>query len=795
MPDHEDSLGGETLDGENPADEPQQDISDLSLGDQHTFDDANVEADPFDDDMELVDLSIRYTEGPVLGKGGFGEVVLATDNRLNRKVAIKRIQGKAARSKTAVQRFLTEAKSIAALNHNNIVQVYDYGRSTDGPFLIMECVQGGSLLDKCKAGPIEVDTAIAILGHLCDGLAKAHAAGIIHRDIKPANILMTEDGVPKLTDFGLAKHDSVDTEKTMEGVVIGTPDFMPPEQRKGAEFTDHRSDLWSLAATFYQMLTGKRPKVINISLIPPKLQSAVAKALEELKEDRFQSVHEMRDEILQAHSGKMDTSRTLGEGECPQCGTRNPLDQKFCRECSARLQVHCLRCQKEIEIWNKACGQCGAQQDLLVDKALADLKKIHDQAEDLLIALEFDEAIEKARVLVEEKDSRLQQYAVWHEEFSTRLELSRTSEHARLEELLREATTHEQAYDCKAGLRTLSQIAPSLANTSINGNDTAEEVNSRLTTKQVRLRQLNGLVRDRVSKNQFTGLLVLVRELLKLKPDRPGVQNFKRQLEQRDADMLQTRTAAINQALQQLEEQEYEEAVAMLNSVSEEVSNEQLEDLKNQSGNLLNQLNNLRHKITTAVKRDELRGLLPVIDKSLKLKADQDDFVELRQKIIDHETRIDTSNLQTVIQAKQLMNELQFDEAVQLLGTIRQEYRTSTTLRLRRQIQALSAKRRNILSAEHLSNRGYENSINEIKTYLSDIKTAGIKDVKVQQILKGVEEKINRNKQLFKFAKPAVCVVAVAITSVVFGFGGYVWPLILVAVGCFIFVIVRDRLN
>ncbi len=377
MPDHEDSLGGETFSGEEQQDPTEQslgggatmggDTAAHSLGDQSTFGDANVD-EMFDDGMKLEDLSERYTEQGVLGKGGFGEVVLATDTRLGRKVAIKRIQGTATRSKTAVKRFLTEAKSIAALSHHNIVQIYDYGRSTDGPFLIMECVQGGSLLDLCRKGPIELDEAVKIFSQVCDGLAKAHAANIIHRDIKPANILMTEDGVPKLTDFGLAKDDTADTGMTMEGAVIG--------QRKGAEFTDHRSDLWSLAATFYQMLTGKSPKVINIASLPRNLQSVVTKALEESKDDRFQSTIEMREEILNAHSGKMDASRSLGDGECPQCAKANPPHGKFCVGCGAVLQVRCLQCDVEIQIWNRACGECGMLQDALLEKKLSDLKEI-----------------------------------------------------------------------------------------------------------------------------------------------------------------------------------------------------------------------------------------------------------------------------------------------------------------------------------------------------------------------------------------------------------------------------------
>jgi len=525
MPDQEDSLGGETFSGEEPQDPAEQSLGDgatmggdtaHSPGDQSTFGDANVDEELFDDGMELVDLSTRYTEEGVLGKGGMGEVILATDTRLGRKVAIKRILGKAARSKTAVARFLREAKSMAELSHPNIVQIYDYGRSTDGPFLIMECIQGGSLLEKCKAGPIELDEAVNIFGQLCDGLAKAHAAGIIHRDIKPANVLMSEDGVPKLTDFGLAKDDTADTGMTVEGAVIGTLDFMPPEQRRDSSSVDERSDLWSLAATFYQMLTGKSPKVINISAIPPKLQSVVAKALEESKEDRFQSALEMRGEILNAHSGKMDTTRTLAEGECPQCAAPNPAHGKFCVECGAGLQIQCLKCEMKIQIWNKACGECGSLQDPLVEKALADLKNARDQAERLLVDFEFEAAIEKAEVVASETDSRLQQYAEWRGEFIERWEQIRQAKYSRLADRLKEAIAHESANDFETDLQSLRQNAPSARQTP---------------------QELEGIVRDRITNRDIAGLLPFVDEFLKLKPDRPEVQELKAQLEEREVQI------------------------------------------------------------------------------------------------------------------------------------------------------------------------------------------------------------------------------------------------------------------
>ena len=253
-----DSLNDEaTLQGgkEKPAVDPSlSDHSTFSGGEDSSLDGQHVQPDRH---IRIVDLGSRYEIHETLGKGGMGEVLLASDTMLGRKVAIKRIIGNAASSTTAAARFLTEAKSVAALNHPCVVQIHDFGRDAQGPFLIMEYVSGGTLLDRCKQGPIAIEEAINLTCRLCDGISCAHSAGIIHRDIKPANILLTEDGVPKLTDFGLAKAETRDHTITIAGAVLGTLDFMPPEQRQDAALADSRSDIWSLAATLYQMVTGQ----------------------------------------------------------------------------------------------------------------------------------------------------------------------------------------------------------------------------------------------------------------------------------------------------------------------------------------------------------------------------------------------------------------------------------------------------------------------------------------------------------------------------------------------------------
>jgi len=613
MPDPDDSLGGETFSGEEQQDAAEQSLGDghtmggdtaaHSLGDQSTFGDANVDDELFDDGMEVVDLTTRYIEEGVLGKGGFGEVVVATDTRLGRKVAIKRIKGKAARSKTAVQRFLTEAKSIAVLSHTNIVQIYEYGRSTDGPFLIMECVQGGSLQDLCRKGPIELDQAVHIFSQICDGLAKAHAEKIIHRDIKPANILMTEDGIPKLTDFGLAKDDTADAGMTMEGAVIGTLDFMPTEQRLGAELTDHRSDLWSLAATFYQMLTGEPPRVIDLDSVPTELRPVLAKALRSKKEDRFQSAHEMKEAVLQAATAGLNASRDLGEGECPSCGTTNPSDRKFCRntECAASLEVDCLSCKTAIPMWEGVCGSCGTKQDSLIEEAKEVLQRKHDEAEVFLNELKFDDALQAASVIGEQNDPRLQQFATWHEDFSARLESSRTSEHTRLEELLREVLAHEQAFDYEAGLQTLKQVAPSLKQTTVSGNeDTADVLTERLTTKQSRLQELEAIVRERVSNRESTGLLPIVDEFLTLTSDRPEMLKLKEQLEQRETQINARNQQIIEQAQEQMLQAQFDTVAQTLDTIAQEHRTSSIRVL----GQRANELSAQRQDVLSAVAID-----------------------------------------------------------------------------------------------------------------------------------------------------------------------------------------------
>ena len=202
-----------------------------------------------------------------LGAGGMGEVYRARDARLGRDVAIKVLPEALARDADRLRRFEHEARTIAALNHPNILGIHDIGAYDGAPFLVSECLEGQTLRDKLKSGPLPARLAIEYALGIAQGLAAAHEKGIVHRDLKPENVFVTREGRLKVLDFGLAKlvgpdesHETVVTlasPATLPGMVMGTVGYMSPEQVRG-EPSDARSDIFSLGAVLYEMLTGKR---------------------------------------------------------------------------------------------------------------------------------------------------------------------------------------------------------------------------------------------------------------------------------------------------------------------------------------------------------------------------------------------------------------------------------------------------------------------------------------------------------------------------------------------------------
>ncbi len=276
----------------------------------------------------------RYTIEKKLGEGGMGEVYLAFDNSLERFVALKILSEAFSQDADRVQRLKQEAKAASALNHPNILTIYEIGTTDNIEFIAMEFVEGKTLREVIEGGELTLKDAVKIAEQIADGLCVAHKVRLVHRDIKPENIILRDDGYVRILDFGLAKptlnrrgdtatQRAGEEDKTLiadlpsrihtaPGVVMGSVQYMSPEQARGLT-VDERSDVWSLGIVLYEMVAGKTPfagetvsdSLANLIHLPPKpltdflpdapfeLQNIIGKSLQKNLDERYQTIREM----------------------------------------------------------------------------------------------------------------------------------------------------------------------------------------------------------------------------------------------------------------------------------------------------------------------------------------------------------------------------------------------------------------------------------------------------------------------------------------------------------------------
>jgi serine/threonine protein kinase len=286
-----------------------------------------------------------YEIQSALGAGGMGEVYRARDPRLGRDVAIKVLPVAFSADPDRLRRFEQEARATGALNHPNILAIYDIGATAEqAPYIVSELLEGDTLRDRLSAGALPVRKALDYARQTAQGLAVAHAKGIVHRDLKPENLFVTKDGRIKILDFGLAKlteADAVGAQQTSlqttpagtePGLIMGTMGYMSPEQVR-AQATDHRSDLFSFGAILYEMLSGKRAfkgetpadtmsAILNAEppdltetnrTIPPGVERIVRHCLEKSPDERFQSAKDIAFD-LDALSGLSGSTSAVAIG-------------------------------------------------------------------------------------------------------------------------------------------------------------------------------------------------------------------------------------------------------------------------------------------------------------------------------------------------------------------------------------------------------------------------------------------------------------------------------------------------
>src|SRR5262245_36457081 len=266
-----------------------------------------------------------YEVEAVLGRGGMGIVYKARDLRLGRRVALKMLLAGAYAAPEERERFLREAEAVAGLRHANIVQVHGAGDHDGRPYFTMEYVEGGSLAQRLSGTPQPARQAAALLATLAEAVQAAHQGGIVHRDLKPGNVLLTADGTPKISDFGLARRLQGGAGLTQSGVPVGTPSYMAPEQARGqTRAIGPAVDVYALGAILYELLTGRPPcraetaaetglQVICQEPAPPSrlkakvprdLETICIKCLRKEPETRYASAGALADDLTRYGEGR-----------------------------------------------------------------------------------------------------------------------------------------------------------------------------------------------------------------------------------------------------------------------------------------------------------------------------------------------------------------------------------------------------------------------------------------------------------------------------------------------------------
>jgi hypothetical protein len=260
---------------------------------------------------EILAARLPELEGfALIGRGGMGAVYGAMHRNLQRPVAVKVLDATLSEQPAFAQRFAREARTLAQLDHPNVVRVYDSGERDGMYYLVMELVDGVSLRQTLQAGGLEPEEALALVPKVCAALQYAHDQGVVHRDIKPENILIDRGGAVKIADFGLAKlvDDEADLRLTRPRQVMGTPNYMAPEQIEHPETVDHRADIFALGVVFYELLTGELP-VGRFPLpseraqIDTRLDGVVLRTLEKEPQRRYQAAEDVRSDVVTLAGG------------------------------------------------------------------------------------------------------------------------------------------------------------------------------------------------------------------------------------------------------------------------------------------------------------------------------------------------------------------------------------------------------------------------------------------------------------------------------------------------------------
>jgi serine/threonine protein kinase len=360
------------------------------------------------------DLLGGFRVEDMVGAGAMAIVYRANQISLDRSVALKILPKAFATRASFVRQFDSETELLASLNHPNIVSIIDRGREGETYYFAMEFVEGTTFGELIASGELDEEFFLQILEQCCDALTYAHSKGVVHRDLKPANIMLNENGMVKIADFGVAGLiASADEAKSGKKKVMGTRGYMPPEQEIHVNRTDERSDVFSLGAVMYRALVGIVPDRLPPTppskanpRVDPRLDRIVLTCLAAKPQQRYRSARDLLDAV---RAYRQDLARAYEI--CPECKKESPPTAKVCVHCGADLSAlfdSCPECGADNRIDRDICTSCGVNLSEMRRQTSMEIGRIEERARRLAGRHNYDGAIAALEEVLQTKEKMFQ---------------------------------------------------------------------------------------------------------------------------------------------------------------------------------------------------------------------------------------------------------------------------------------------------------------------------------------------------------------------------------------------------
>jgi len=529
-----------------------------------------------------------------IGSGGMALVLKGRQLSLNRIVALKILPTRFASNKVFVERFYSEAAALAELNHPNIVNVIDRGRTGNIYYIVMEHIEGHDLRDRlAREGRLPPSEAIGILQQVLAALQYAHSRGVVHRDVKPANIMLGPAGSVKVTDFGLAHLTSErsDVAHTRTGQTMGTLKYMAPEQLRDTKNVDGRADLYSAGVVLYEMLTGQLPVGafrMASEIVPgldPRLDDVILKALRTEPDERFAGAEDFStalQRILDEPAAPVEKAEeefevadedvtVLRVTDCPQCGHENEKTARLCARCGADLShlfEPCPECGFEVRVDVSTCPECDFDLKTWRRKARLTVMRHQKLVKQQVAEGRYDEALAELRKL-----ANLKGFLYEHVRESARNWIPNIEKRARIRhrQLFEAARRMEAERNYRKAIELLDQLPKDFRG--------ASELRAKAEEQLALGRSILDQAQEATRKGDLDEAIALWTKAAEVWPRDAQIQNTILELKNRQADR---RMAAqyLREARQAAAKENYLEAIALCQRAQELMpDNEEAEQL------------------------------------------------------------------------------------------------------------------------------------------------------------------------------------------------------------------------